>query len=141
MSNMIVYDLETSSGNKNWSQVLQIGMILVNEKLQELAREEITCKLSPTVIPDPGALMTNNISSKDLREKNLSEHGMVKLFIQTIKNWGKITTIGWNSTNFDRHVMRSTLWRQLVDEGPYLLNSNGNQEADLMHVARSSYLF
>ena len=84
MSNMIVYDLETSSGNKNWSQVLQIGMILVNEKLQELAREEITCKLSPTVIPDPGALMTNNISSKDLREKNLSEHGMVKLFIQTI---------------------------------------------------------
>ena len=36
MSNFVFYDFETSSSNKYWGQIIQIGAILTNENLEEL---------------------------------------------------------------------------------------------------------
>ena len=59
MSNFIFYDFETSSSNKRWGQIIQVGAILVNDNLQELDRFEARCRLSPGVIPEAMALIVN----------------------------------------------------------------------------------
>ena len=42
--NYVFYDLETTGKNKDWSQIIQFGAILVNENLEELE------DLNPSVI-------------------------------------------------------------------------------------------
>ena len=51
MSNFVFYDFETSSSNKFWGQIIQIGAILTNDKLEELDRYEARSRLSPGIIP------------------------------------------------------------------------------------------
>ena len=46
MSNFVFYDFETSSSNKSWGQIIQIGAILTNDNLKELDRYEARCRLS-----------------------------------------------------------------------------------------------
>ena len=36
MSNFVFYDFETSSSNKYWGQIIQIGAVLTNDNLEEL---------------------------------------------------------------------------------------------------------
>ena len=38
MSNFVFYDFETSSSNKYWGQIIQIGAVLTNDNLDELDR-------------------------------------------------------------------------------------------------------
>ena len=35
MSNFVFYDFETSSSNKYWGQIIQIGAVLTNDNLDE----------------------------------------------------------------------------------------------------------
>lgn len=139
MPNLVIYDLETSDSSLHFSQILECAMILVNDNLQELDRAVFHARLNKTFIPHPGALITNKISIKRLKETNLSEYQMTKQLVDTLSKWGKNISMGWNSTNFDRNIIRSTMFRNL--EKTYILNSNGNSEADLIHVARSAHLF
>ena len=62
MSNFVFYDFETSSSNKFWGQIIQIGAILTNDELQELDRYEARCRLSPGIIPEAMALIVNKTS-------------------------------------------------------------------------------
>ena len=47
MSNFVFYDFETSSSNKQWGQIIEVGAILVDDELNELDRFESRCRLSP----------------------------------------------------------------------------------------------
>ena len=47
MSNFVFYDFETSSSNKYWGQIIQIGAILTNDNLEELDRFDARCRLKP----------------------------------------------------------------------------------------------
>ena len=58
--NYVFYDLETTGKNKDWSQIIQFGAILVNENLEELERFESKCNLKSGIIPEPEALIVNN---------------------------------------------------------------------------------
>ena len=53
MSNFVFYDFETSSSNKYWGQIIQIGAILTNENLEELDRFDARCRLSPGLFLKP----------------------------------------------------------------------------------------
>ena len=139
MANFIFYDLETSDSALHFSQILEASFLVCNDKLQELKRETFFARLNKTHIPNPGALLTNGVSVKRLKETNLSEYDMIKLIIKFLNSSGKFISIGWNSSQFDRSICRSTFWRCL--EKPYLMNTNGNSEADLLHVARAAHLY
>ena len=52
MSNFLFYDFETSSSNKAWGQIIEIGAILTDDDLNELDRFEAKCRLAPGVIPE-----------------------------------------------------------------------------------------
>jgi exodeoxyribonuclease-1 len=139
MSNFVFYDLETSDSALNFSQILEASFIICNDNLEELERATFFARLNKTYIPHPGALLTNGVSVKRLKETNLSEYEMVKQIFKFLKKPGKIVSLGWNSSQFDRNVCRSTFWRNL--EKPYLMNTNGNAEADLLHIARAAHLY
>jgi len=101
MSNFVFYDFETSSSNKYWGQIIQVGAILTNDNLEELDRYEARCRLSPSIIPEAMALIVNKSSPKMLKGANLSHYEMVRQFVETLKRWGKATYIGFNSIDFD----------------------------------------
>ncbi len=139
MSNFVFYDFETSSSNKSWGQIIQVGAILTNDNLEELDRYEARCRLSPSIIPEAMALIVNKSSPKMLKEANLSHYEMIRQLVETLKRWGKATFIGFNSIDFDEEFLRTTLFQTL--EYPYLTNSNGNNRGDLLNLARAANLY
>ena len=74
MSNFVFYDFETSSSNKYWGQIIQIGAMLTNDNLEELDRFDVRCRLSPGIIPEAMALIVNKSSPKMLKNSNLSHY-------------------------------------------------------------------
>ena len=105
MSNFVFYDFETSSSNKYWGQIIQIGAVLTNDNLQELDRFEARCKLNPGIIPEAMALIVNQTTPKMLVGANLSHYQMIRQFVDTLKKWGKATYIGFNSIDFDEEFL------------------------------------
>ena len=139
MSNFIFYDFETSSSNKHWGQIIQIGAILTNDNFEELDRFDARCRLSPGIIPEAMALIVNKSSPQMLKSSNLSHYEMIRQFTDVIKRWGKATYIGFNSIEFDEEFLRSTLFQTL--EYPYLTSTNGNTRGDMLSLARAANLY
>ena len=139
MSNFVFYDFETSSSNKYWGQIIQIGAVLTNDKLQELDRFEARCKLNPDIIPEAMALIVNKTTPKMLKTSNLTHYQMIRQFVETLKRWGKATYIGFNSIDFDEEFLRNTLFQTL--EYPYLTSTNGNTRGDLLSLARAANFY
>ena len=139
MSNFVFYDFETSSSNKHWGQIIQIGAILTNDNLEELDRYEARCRLSPSIIPEAMALIVNKSSPKMLKGANLSHYEMIRQFVETLKKWGKVTYVGYNSIDFDEEFLRNTLFQTL--EYAYLTSTNGNKRGDLLNLARAANLY
>ncbi len=139
MSNFIFWDLETSSSNKYWGQIIQIGAILTNDNLEELDRFDVRCRLNPGIIPEAMALIVNKTSPSMLKKSNLSHYEMIRQFVETLKKWGKATYIGFNSLEFDEEFLRSTLFQTL--EYPYITITNGNSRGDILGLARAANLY
>jgi exodeoxyribonuclease I len=139
MSNFVFYDFETSSSNKYWGQIIQIGAVLTNDNLDELDRFDARCRLSPGIIPEAMALIVNKSTPKMLKESNLSHYEMIRQFVETLKRWGKATYIGFNSIEFDEEFLRCTLFQTL--EYPYITSTNGNTRGDILSLARAANLY
>ena len=139
MPNFVFYDFETSSSNKFWGQIIQIGAILTNDNLEELDRFDARCRLNPGIVPEAMALIVNKSSPKMLKNSNLSHYEMIRQFVDTLKKWGKASYIGFNSIEFDEEFLRSTLFQTL--EYPYLTSTNGNTRGDILGLARAANLY
>tara|TARA_B100001093_G_scaffold364089_1_gene348901 strand:- start:4260 stop:5681 length:1422 start_codon:yes stop_codon:yes gene_type:complete len=139
MSNFVFYDFETSSSNKYWGQIIQIGAVLTNDNLDELDRFDARCRLSPGIIPEAMALIVNKTSPTMLKKSNLSHYQMIRQFVDTLKRWGKATFIGFNSIEFDEEFLRCTLFQTL--EYPYITSTNGNTRGDALSLARAANLY
>ena len=139
MSNFVFYDFETSSSNKQWGQIIEVGAILTDDQLNELDRFDARCRLSPGIIPEAMSLIVSNTTPKQLKETNLSHYEMVKQFVKKLKSWGKVTYIGWNNIEFDQIFWRNTLFQNL--QYPFTSTTNGNKEGDLLNLARAANLY
>jgi exodeoxyribonuclease-1 len=139
MSNFVFYDFETSSSNKQWGQIIEVGAILVDDQLNELDRFESRSRLSPGIIPEAMSLIVSNTTPKKLKETNLSHYEMVRQFVNKLKSWGKVTYIGWNNIEFDQIFLRNTLFQNL--HYPWASTTNGNSEGDLLNLARAANLY
>ncbi len=139
MSNFVFYDFETTSSNKQWGQIIEVGAILADDQLNELDRFDARCRLSPGIIPEAMSLIVSNTTPKKLKETNLSHYEMVKQFVRKLKSWGKVTYIGWNNIEFDQIFWRNTLFQNL--QYPFTSTTNGNKEGDLLNLARAANLY
>ena len=86
MSNFVFYDFETTSSNKQWGQIIEVGAILVDDQLNELDRFDSRCRLAPGIIPEAMSLIVSNTSPKKLKETNLSHYEMVNQFVKKLKS-------------------------------------------------------
>ena len=86
MSNFVFYDFETTSSNKQWGQIIEVGAILADDQLNELDRFDARCRLSPGIIPEAMSLIVSNTTPKKLKETNLSHYEMVKQFVGKLKH-------------------------------------------------------
>ena len=138
-SRYVIYDFETTGRNSNWDQIIQVGAILVDDKLTELDRLEMRSSLKPGLIPEPGALLVNNTSPEMLAKSNLSHYSMIKELSKKLSEWSPAIFMGYNSIDFDEEFLRKTLFKTLYN--PYFTQLNGNKRCDILNMVRSASIF
>ena len=141
----IFYDFETTGRNYTWDQIIQVGAVVTNEKLEEIDNFESSCILKPGIVPEPAALLVNKRIPGE--HTNLSHYNLVKLMWKKFNDWieeyGPVAFFGYNSINFDEEFLRRTFYKNLFP--PFLTSSNNygmsNKRGDIINLARSTNYF
>lgn len=132
----VFYDTETTGTNTAFDQILQFGAIKTDYELRELERFEIRCRLSPHIVPSPGAMRVTGVTADQLADPALPSHyEMVRAVKAKLEEWSPAVFIGYNSIGFDEHLLRQALYQTL--HGPYLTNTNGNCRTDSLRIVRA----
>ena len=136
----VFYDTETTGVATAFSQILQFAAIKTDDDLVEVDRFEVRCRLSPHVIPSPGALVVTGIPPTLLTDLNLPTHYQAIREIRAkLMEWTPSIFIGYNSIAFDEELLRQAFFQTL--HPAYLTNTNGNQRSDVMRIAHSADMY
>lgn len=135
----VFYDTETTGTATAFDQILQFAAIRTNENLDEIERFEIRSRLQARVVAWPGALRVTGVNVAQLTDPLLPSHyEMVCAIREKMLSWSPAVFIGYNSLQFDEHLLRSALWKSL--HNPYLTNRHGNARADAMLLVQAMAL-
>jgi exodeoxyribonuclease I len=136
----VFYDTETTGISTAFDQILHFAAIRTDADLQELERFEIRCRLLPHVIPHPAALKVTGMTIARATDPSLPCHyEMIRTIQARMAEWSPAIFVGYNSLNFDEHLLRQALFRTL--HAPYLTNTNGNSRADAMTLVQAASQF
>tara|TARA_B100000427_G_C15512160_1_gene596722 strand:- start:544 stop:1959 length:1416 start_codon:yes stop_codon:yes gene_type:complete len=138
MKNIAIIDLESQSASTSYGSIISIAGILVNSELKELDRFELNCNNKPGYVPDPYSLWVNK-GLYQMKNSNMSHYELMKELNKIVKKWSPCFWIGWNSIGFDFIMIQKENYKSLFPA--YALNTNSNEQADFLPVARSSKLF
>lgn len=131
----VFYDTETTGVHKSFDQVLQFAAIRTDADLNELERFEVRCRVNPHVVPSAGALRVTRISVETLLDPTLPSHyEMMCRIAHRMSDWSPAVFAGWNSMDFDEHLLRQAFYQCL--HRPYLTNTNGNCRTDILKLAQ-----
>jgi exodeoxyribonuclease-1 len=132
----VFYDVETTGTDRYFDQILQFAAIHTDHDLNELDRFEIRCRLLPHVVPSPKALTVTRVTIDRILDPSLPSHyEMACSIVERLTAWSPAIFIGWNSLEFDEHMLRQALYQCL--HAPYLTNTNGNCRTDLMKFCQA----
>ncbi len=133
----VFYDTETTGISTAFDQILQFAAIRTDADLNEIDRFEIRCRLLPHIIPHPAALKVTGMTIARATEPGLPCHyEMIRAVQSKMAGWSPAIFVGYNSLNFDEHLLRQALFRTL--HAPYLTNTNGNCRADAMTLVQAA---
>lgn len=136
----VFYDTETTGISTDFDQILQFAAIRTDADLNEIERFEMRCRLLPHVIPHPAALKVTGMTIARLTDPSLPCHyEMLRAIQAKMEEWSPAIFVGYNSLNFDEHLLRQALFRTL--HLPYLTNTNGNCRADAMTLVQAASQF
>lgn len=137
---LVFYDTETTGVSTAFDQILQFAAIRTDSSLNELERFEVRCRLDRYVVPSPGALRVTGLTMEQLLDPALPSHyEMMRRIDEQLSAWSPSTFVGYNSLQFDEHLMRHAFYRTL--HPLYLTNSNGNSRSDVMKMVQAVSLF
>lgn len=111
----LFYDIETSGLNKAFDQVMQFASIRTDLDLNEIERHNILVRLSPDIVPSPGAIITHKITSYDTLSGLTEVDAIIKIH-QLLNTPGTIS-LGYNTLGFDDEFLRFSFYRNLLS--PY----------------------
>lgn len=132
----VFYDVETTGTDSHFDQILQFAAIHTDADLNEIARFESRCRLLPHIIPSPGALKVTRVAMDRLLDPALPSHyEMVCEIAQTLASWAPAIFLGWNTLDFDEHMLRQAFYQCL--HTPYLTNTDGSSRCDAMKIAQA----
>lgn len=136
----VFYDTETTGISTDFDQILQFAAIRTDADLNEIERFEVRCRLLPHVIPHPAALKVTGMNIARVTDPSLPCHyEMLRAIQAKMAEWSPAIFVGYNSLNFDEHLLRQALFRTL--HAPYLTNTNGNCRADAMTLVQAASQF
>lgn len=134
------YDFETSGTNPAYDQPLQFAAVLTDDRLKPLEEFNIRCRLSPHVLPAPGALKVTRTSPAVLSDPGLPTFfEFTKSIAELISRWGPCTWTGYNSIAFDEEMLRHALYQNL-HPSPYRTQMNQNDRMDVMTLVYSVWV-
>ena len=134
----IFIDTESTGSSTVWDHITEIGMIRTDSNLNIKDTWEMRCRIKDGVVPNLGALEVTNFTIKDLTESNYSHLQMVEAIEKKFKEWGKVIVFAYNGQNFDYPLIQKTMYKSL--KPPYLLNTEGNKQGDILNVIRAAKL-
>lgn len=138
MDTYLFYDIETSGLSPAFDQVLTFACIRTDAVLNEVARETITVRLRPDIVPSPHAFLTHCLTPDEL-EKGICEYEAARK-IHALMNTPGTISCGYNSLGFDDEFLRFLFYRNLLD--PYSHQyANGCSRMDMLPVATAFRLF
>src|SRR5262249_7646934 len=121
----VFYDTETTGTDTAFDQILQFAAIHTDEDFNEIERFSVRCKLLPHVVPSPSAMRVTGITVAQLIDPALPTHyDMVRGIREKLRSWSPSLFIGYNSVNFDEHLLCQALYQTL--HSPYLTNRDRN---------------
>jgi exodeoxyribonuclease-1 len=136
----IFYDTETTGTDISFDQIVQFGAIRTDDKLNELDRFEIRCRLMPHVVPSPSAMQVTRVTPFMLTDPSLPSYfEATQLICKKMKEWSPATFFGYNSISFDENLMRQAFYQTL--QPIYLTNTGGNSRGDVMRMLRATNIF
>lgn len=136
----VFYDTETTGTDAAFDQILQFAAIHTDFQLNELDHFEIRCRLLPHIVPAPGAMRVTKVEAARLFDPSLHSHyDMTCRIRDQLLAWSPALFIGYNSLQFDEHLLRQAFYKSL--HPPYLTNTNGNSRSDAMRIVQAASLF
>ncbi len=136
----VFYDTETTGTDTSFDQILQFAAIHTDNQLNELNRFEIRCRLLPHIVPAPGAMRVTRVEAAKLVDLSLPTHYEMTCRIRDrLLAWSPALFIGYNSLQFDEHLLRQAFYKNL--HPPYLTNTNGNSRSDALRIVQAASLF
>ena len=135
----IFYDLETSGKSPKYDQPLQFAAIVTDERLKELKRVNVRCKLAPHILPSPIALHITGVYPAQLYDDKFLNAFEFAQFLQSfVKENSPATWIGYNSMAFDENFLRQFFYQNLQPD-IYATQSFGNDRLDVMKIIWAVY--
>ena len=136
----VFYDTETTGTETSFDQILQFAAIYTDNDLNELECLEIRCRLLPHVVPAPGAMRVTGVTVSQLLDPALPSHyEMIHLVREKFLEWSPALFIGYNSLEYDEHLLRQAFFKTL--RPPYLTNMQGNGRSDVLRMVQAASLF
>ena len=137
---LVFYDTETTGTDTAFSQILQFGAIRTDVDLNITDRFEIRCRLLPHIVPSPGAMAVTGVTIKQLIDVGLPTHyEMIKAIHEKLRSWSPAIFLGYNSLNFDEHLLRQAFYQTL--HPLYLTNTDGNSRIDILRLLHATHLY
>ena len=135
--NLVVWDIESSGASTDWSSIIEIGGVLVDENLKEIDRFNLRCSLPEGEIFQAMALIVNKTSIKRLTQTNLSHYQMLGEVEKIFKKWSPAIFLGWSSIGFDEELIRKEFFKGI--RYPYISSAAPNMRHDGINIARAAY--
>ena len=136
--NYIFADLETSGASTSHDSILEAFFMLTNDSFQELDRLYLRVRLKEGVVPNLNALLINRSTVNLLKNSNMSWFQAVSIMESTLRKWSPAIYWTYGGVNFDYEFLRKTWFKALKE--PYLTNTNGSKQGDVLHVIRAAKL-
>jgi len=129
------YDLETTGFSASEARIMQFAGQRTSLDLKPIGEpHNILIKLSPDILPDPGAILLTGITPQQTLLDGINEADFLKLFHKEIVN-DETIFVGFNSVRFDDEFMRYLHYRNFYD--PYEWQwRDGRGKWDLLDVVR-----
>ena len=135
--NLVIWDIESSGASTDWSSIIEIGGVLVDENLKEIDRFNLRCSLPEGEIFQAMALIVNKTSIKQLTQTNLSHYQMLGEVEKIFKKWSPAIFLGWSSIGFDEELIRKEFFKGI--RYPYISSAAPNKRHDGINIARAAY--
>ncbi len=143
----IFYDLETTGLERDFAQILQIGLIFADDDMNILSMKKLEARVSPWTVAAPGAMLTTGFTTADLKSAKNSAFELM----QEVDQWARsqywpVIFSGYNNIGYDDDIFAQNLHQNLLDSTMLSAknpsNGKNNSRFDVMIAvqAASAYM-